>query len=121
MTLKDLMADDVSTVFLNTDEHAIDLTYTVKDGSPVDIKGIFDTAGIAIDYSDDSASTRDEMVELTISRNSTTGIANPEENDSFVVDSKTYQVTAVMRQDADMATLAAINKTDETYGQPRQG
>ncbi len=86
MTLKSQMATDVTSLFLNTDEHAETFIYTPKGGNSRSITLAIVAQRIRFENNQHDK-TRVRELELLASRDETTGIINPQPGDQLTQDS----------------------------------
>lgn len=84
MTLREQMDADVSNVFLNTDEHAEDVTYTPKGGAARTIAVIIDEDSQFIPTQNDARTS--DMASVFCRRDGSTGIVNPQLGDTIATE-----------------------------------
>lgn len=121
MTLKDAMKNDVS-VFLNTDEHAEEIMYALKESATQKtINAIINEDQIG--DVEDRGTWDETILTVVISRDATTGIENPARGDRITRNGTVYRVAGVNIQDQAMAQLACKKydkKTEHMDGRRRQ-
>ena len=119
MTLKDLMTNDIQNVHFNADDFGKEIVYTPKGGSPITIDALFVIDG-TVDEADGRKIQRRTDATLGVLRDATLGILAPVRGDSFVHNSITYEVVAIISQSDDTTRLNVTNFTDITYGDTRK-
>lgn len=99
MTLADQMRDDVSDVFLNTDEHAEAIVSQAAGQSPKTIKAIVnrETGNLFASVSNGQADQRQAM--LYISTDSETGVESIIDGHCFKFDGLTWRVSSIQGND----------------------
>jgi len=96
-TLADTMVSDMDNVFLNTDEHAVPISYTPKStGTPVSIKGIFDPHEDAEIKPVPDGMGVNRNGSLVVADNATTGVLRPKHGDLFHVTRTTHPLYNVV-------------------------
>ncbi len=102
MTLATQMIADVDDVFLKTDEHAEDVTYTPKatPGSPKSIKAIIERRESVLDNFGTTRKQRRQEATLFINQDATLGIGTPLEEDKVTFDSDDWKVESHSEDDS---------------------
>jgi len=81
VTLREQIAEDVSSVHINTDEFAETLVYRPDGGTPRTVAGVVDEEGDFPDLQTGRNSV--EIIDVFVSRDSTTGIDAPRFGDAI--------------------------------------
>lgn len=79
LTFKQILAEDVKNTFTNSNEFGESLVYKPKDGTARTIAGVVDEEGTYPELANEKDSI--EFLEVFVSRDSTTGINDPQLGD----------------------------------------
>ena len=108
MTLRDQIAEDVDSVFLNEDDFAEEIRYTPVGGVGRDITAVVIRRPSPI-RSDANHLTHDNAVDVCVKRSSTTGVSEPKLGDSIVWSSQIYSFVEIVSEDSDGLMLRFAN------------
>lgn len=117
MTLKTQMNDDVSTVFLNTDDFAEAITYTADGESPTSINAVVErNEDTALDAFD-TEHRQEQRISITVS---TTDVSSFSRDDTFTIDSDLWLVDGRSQpNEFGMMTIELIRDQPFEKGNPR--
>ncbi len=111
MTLKDQIASDVGTVFLNTDEFAETVTYNPDGESPVDISAVFRYQGIEEQY----VRQGEQAYGLGTVACNPTDVTAPSLDDTFTIDSIIWAVRSILYKEP-FVTFEVVTRDDRFIG-----
>ncbi len=119
MSLKTQMQDDVSTVFLNINDFAQEITYTPSGGVATTINAVVvrseDTALIPFDVEH----SQEKRISIEVS---TTDVVTMSRSDTFTIDSLVWLVEGSSQQDGvGMRTIELLRVQPFEKGNPRIG
>lgn len=118
MSLRNMIASDIASVFIKTTEFADPLTYIV-DGDRTEITGavIFDEQQVEEEF--DSGRRLHVFRDVTISRNADDacgGIASPRTDATITIGEVVYAVESIPYQDDHTSTLRLVRKESLEHG-----
>lgn len=104
MTLSERIAEDVSTVFLRTDDFAVSASYTPSGGSPRSI-----TVVVVEQPSETSENgehrVAHRVIHVTTANDDTTGVDDPQDGDTLTISGSVYAFVGVQSSDPAAWTL----------------